>query len=258
MKKIFQFICMLLVCGVSQAQTFTETLKKELSFEKKSEANTLMIFNINGDVKVTGYDGDKILIEAEKKITGKTIARLEKGKQEIQLGVLDRADSLFVYVGGICNSFGKNKKKGDWRTKWNGYGYNWNDCNSRDCDKEYDHEMNFTIKVPKSINLHVSTINDGDVVVENMNKFVLADNINGSIHLSNISGTTNASTINGDVDLTYVGNPPGDSRYYSLNGDINANFKKGLAADLSFESFNGELFMNVDQLESLPVSVQKK
>ncbi len=258
MKKIIQLIILLFVSAGLQAQTFTETLKKELSFGKKSEANALMLFNISGDIHVVGYEGDKILLEVEKKIIAKTSARLEKGKQEIQIGVLDRADTLLVFVDGVCNSFGKSTKNRNERSKWNGYGYNWNNCNGRDCEKEYEYEMNFTIKVPTSINILVSTVNNGDVVVENVNKFVLADNVNGSIRLSNIAGATHASTINGNVDLNYTSNPPGDSRYYSLNGDINAHFKKGLAAELRFESFNGDLYTNVDQLESIPVSMEKK
>lgn len=258
MKNISLTLTLLFAVNLLMAQVFTETIKKELSFEKKSDANAFMLFNVSGDVTVTGYEGDKIILEVEKKITAKTAARLEKGKQQIQLGVLDRADSLLVYVEGVCNSFGKLRKGKNSRTRWNGYGYDWNNCNGRDCDKEYDYEMNFVIKVPKNIHVLVSTINNGDVVVENVNQYVLADNVNGSIRLTNISGATYASTINGDVDLNYVSNPPGDSRYYSLNGDINANFKKGLAADISFESFNGDLYTNVEQLESIPNSIEKK
>ena len=62
--------CALFLPGFGQ--TFSEKITKELSFEKKGNNNTVMIFNINGDVKVEGYGGDKILIEVEKKITGKT------------------------------------------------------------------------------------------------------------------------------------------------------------------------------------------
>ena len=258
MKKGVQLILAMLPCLMAQAQTFTETIRKELSFEKKSETNALMLFNVSGDVKVNGYDGDKIVIEVEKKIVGKTQERLEVGKKEIQLGVLDRADTLIVYTVGICNSFGKTTKQRNWRSKWNGYGYNWDDCNGRDCEKHYDYEMNFSVKVPRNIHVLISTVNNGDVVIENTGKSVVADNVNGSIRLTNIAGATNASTINGNVDLSYVSNPPGDSRYYSLNGDINANFKKGLTADLSFESFNGDLYTNVEQLESMPVSMEKK
>ncbi len=108
------------------AQTSTEKITKELTFEKKGPNNALMIFNINGNVKVEGYSGDKIIVEVEKLIYGKTDVRLEKGKTEIQLGVMDRADTFMLYVQGICSEFGKSqrgKKGNNWGTKRNGWGY---------------------------------------------------------------------------------------------------------------------------------------
>jgi DUF4097 and DUF4098 domain-containing protein YvlB len=118
--------------------------------------------------------------------------------------------------------------------------------------------MNYTVKVPAGLSVRVSTINNGDVTVNNVTGTVYANNINGSIKLSKLAGKTHASTINGDVDLDYVSNPSSDCRYYTLNGDINANFKKGLGASVSFESYNGAFYTNVDELEALPVEMEKK
>src|SRR5258708_8533903 len=145
------FLCWTLI-RPGAAQSFAEKITKELSFEKKGPNNTLMVFNINGDVKVEGYSGDKILIDVEKKINGKTKERIENGKQEIQLGVLDRADTLLVYVKGICSEFGRSGKKNNWQSKWNGWGYNWGDCGHgrNDCKKETDYQMAFTLKRPPS------------------------------------------------------------------------------------------------------------
>ncbi len=261
MKKILNVMIVLSLPLVCAAQSFTEKITKELTFEKKAPHNALMVMNIDGDIKVEGYDGDKIIVEVEKTINGKTQARLEKGKAEIQLGVIDRADTILLYVQGLCNEFGKLNRKRNNNSRWNHWGYNWNECGNGqgNCNnKDYDYEMNFTIKVPKSINLMTSTINDGDISISNFTGHLLAENINGNVRLKGISGATYATTINGDVDLDYTSNPPGDSRYYTLNGDINANFKKGLSANLAFESFNGEFYTNVNRIESLPVAVEKK
>ncbi len=242
------------------AQSFTEKITRELNFEKKSTANAVMVANINGDVRVQGYDGDKILLEVTRTITGKTEVRLEKGKKEIQLGVIDRADTVILYVEGDCNHFGRQNGRNHKHNDQNGWGYEWNDCNGRgnNCRPEYDYQMDFTLRVPAAVHLMLSTVNDGDITVENMRGAVEADNVNGSIRLSNIVREVNASTINGDVNIDYAHNPDKASRFYTLNGDINANFQKGLGASLSFESFNGSLYTNVAQLESLPVAIEKK
>lgn len=257
--KAFKWIGILVLFTTSvSAQTFTEKISRELEFEKKSSANAVMVANINGYVKVEGYNGTKILVEVEKKISAKTTARLEKGKTDVRLGVIDRADTLILFVEGTCSRFGRdnqvyhrNEKNGK------GWNYNWHE-RSKDCREEYDYTMNFTIKIPNTVSVHLSTINDGDIVVEGMKAAVYADNINGNIKLSHISGITNVSTINGDVDLDYVSNPNGDCRYYTLNGDINANFQKGLGASVSFESFNGDFYTNVPSIEALPVELEKK
>ena len=243
------------------AQTFTDKINKEILFEKKSNENALMVANIDGDVKVTGYVGDKVMVEVTRTITAKTIERLEQGKTELQMGFIDRADTLIFFVEGGCNQFGKNthrKNNGDWGSR-GGWGYEWNNNGrGRGCIPPYDYKLDFAIKVPFTVNLILSTINDGDVKVENTKGALKVENVNGSIKLSKISREATATTVNGDVDIEYVTNPLKDCRFYSLNGDINAWFQKGLAANMSFESFNGDLFTNVDRLESLPVMVEKE
>ena len=259
MKKLAIIFCTCLLPGYLLAQVHSEKITRELTFEKKGPQNTVMVYNINGDVKVTGYAGDKILVEVEKIIRGKTEARVEAGKADIQLGITDRADSIMIYMEGPCHSFGKQSRRHHKRL--NGWGYNWDDCCNRrgnDCERNgYDYEMNFTVKVPNGINVAASTVNNGDVVLENVSGAVIAENVNGSIKLTNIAGATYASTINGDVDLDYSKNPNGDSRYYSLNGDINAYFIRGLAANVAFESFNGSFYTNIDKMETLEPMVKE-
>lgn len=252
------FFSTLLVAAATAAgaQTFSETISRELTFEKKDPSNTLMVMNINGSVSIQGYTGDKIVVEVKKTIRAKTDSRLEEGKQEIQLGVMDRADTLILYVNGACSPFGRLDRKRNWQRKFRGWGYNWNNGRNS-CENRYDYTLEFTIKVPSTINLVASTVNGGTVEISNTSGAVVADNINGGVRLSQISGPTNASSINGEVNLDFSGNPPGDSRFYSLNGDITANFRKGLAAQLAFKSFNGDLYSSVTDVTPMSVQLEK-
>ncbi|MGC4022342.1 MAG: hypothetical protein QM734_10525 [Cyclobacteriaceae bacterium] len=63
------------------AQTFTDKLTKELKFEKVNANNTLVIANLNGSMKVEGYDGDKIIIEAEQNNKGENGCASRTGKK---------------------------------------------------------------------------------------------------------------------------------------------------------------------------------
>lgn len=259
MKSRIGVLVFMIVSVQLNAQTHTEKITREFSLEKKSPENAIIIANINGDVKVVGYAGDKILVEVNKSINAKTAARLEKGKTEIKLGVLDLADTIILYVDGLCGGFGKqdNRDHGGAIRSAKNWGYNWNKgCN--DCNTEYDYKLDFVVRIPTSLNISVSTINDGNIDVENVDGVVIARNINGSIRLQNLMRESDASTINGNVDVEYARNPQKDCRYYSLNGDINAWFQRGLSASMSFESFNGSFYTNIDRLESLPVQVEKK
>jgi DUF4097 and DUF4098 domain-containing protein YvlB len=258
MKKLYWIVWLGLVGTHVFAQTHTEKITKEFAFEKTSPDNALLIANINGDVKVVGYEGTKIQVEITKTIRAKTQARLEEGKQAIQLGSINDVDSLILYVDGTCSTFskydGKKFRNGNrWMRNW---GYSWNDC-GKNCDENFDYTMDFVVKVPAGINVMVSTINDGEITVENVKGIVYANNINGGVTLKNLMREAEASTINGDVDIEYAKNPLKDCRFYSLNGDINAYFQKGLAANFSFESFNGEFYTDIEPLESLPVQVEQ-
>lgn len=254
--KTINLILVSLISVTAVAQSFTEKITKEFSFEKPGINNALMVANINGGISVTGYDGDKIMVEITRTIKAKTQERLDQGKAQIRLGVMDLADTIIFYTQGICSRFGKSdRKKGDWPHQ--AWSYQWNSQND-DCRELVDYSFDYVIKVPMTVNLMLSTVNDGDVEIENLKGGILVNNVNGGIKLSNISREANASTINGDVDITYIKNPEKACRFYTLNGDINAWFQKGLSANMSFESFNGELFTNVPQLESLPVVVEKQ
>ena len=246
----------ILITNMICAQQFSEKITKEYTFEKKTADNAVMIANINGNVKVIGYEGEKVILEVDRSIFAKTDARLEKGKQELKLGTIDRADTLIFYVEEGCNTFGRatRKNKNGWINE--GWGYNW-DCRDNNCRSEYDYKMDFTLKVPSSVHIIASTINEGDITVENVKGSINANNINGSVKLSNLVREAEARSINGDVDIEYSTNPVKDCKFYTLNGDINAIFQKGLIASLSFESFNGSFYTNIDNLEALPVKVEK-
>ena len=250
MKNLFFVIILLCSCSIF-AQEHTEVIKKELQFSKVSSNNVLTINNINGNISVEGYSGKKILLEVKKTISGKTQAKLELGKKEVEVGIHEEDNGIIVYTKTPCSDVRYEKSNDDswqWRT-WK------NNCN---WGSGIHFNLDIIVKIPYDLKIDVSTVNDGDVIVKNVSGEVKANNINGSIALKKIAGKTHAHTINGDVDIEYSKNPGKDSKYYSLNGDINAYFQKGLSAKLTFESFNGEFFTNIDEIEMMPTLVQKK
>jgi hypothetical protein len=251
MKKILLGSLLLLAGTMLRAQSFTEKITRALAFEKKSAANTVVIDNINGSIHVEAYTGDKVLVTVTKSIRAKTAERLEEGKKKIQLGIVNDVDTLVLYTEGTCSGYGRNT--GNHRPTSGQWGYS--QC--RECHEHYEYQLDFVLQVPADVHVSVSTINNGDIVIQNMQAAAAANNINGGIKLLNLTSEAHAHTINGNVDVTYARNPSRECRFYTLNGDIRANFQKGLAANMSFESFNGELFTNIDKIEAMPAAVQQ-
>ena len=236
------------VITTSSAQVKEEVIYKEYTFEENMQSNVFQLSNINGFVKVEVHDQDNYILTARKEITAKTAERLELGMKEIGISLLDRYDTLIVFISSPCHNFKKYELGKKQR-----YGY----ANS-ECESKYDYKIDMTLKVPRNANLILRTVNNGDVEVKGVLGSLNVNNVNGAIILQDVAGKIIAHTINGDVDVNYSKNPSADSQYYTLNGDINANFKSGLAAKISFKSFNGEMYTNLPSLKTLPGEIKQQ
>lgn len=231
----------LLCCARTEAQKleFEEHVSKEFTMRNAS-AGTLAIYNINGFIKVEGYNGSKVLIEVDKKISAKTQEVLDQGKAEFRLEFQEEADSLIAY---IANPFDSRPNRN--RRNWDGPKIH------------YNFELNFTVKVPYSLNLHVSTVNGGDVTVNDVTGALGVHNVNGAIHVANAKGRSVMRTINGNVEVNYLTVPPGESDFKTLNGDIRITYPAALAVNCQFKTFNGNFYTDFPNVEPLPVRVVK-
>lgn len=231
-----------LSCTNAPAQDlkFTETIKKEFVV---SLSSVLAVYNIDGFIKVEGYDGNKVLIEVEKTISGKTNEIVEEGKQEFKLEFEQKADSLIAY---IIEPFDSRPNRN--RDRWNKNEYR---------KIQYRYNLNYTIKVPKSMNLAVSTINNGDILVTDVSGFMKVNNINGKITVKNAQKANEIRTINGDVNINYTALPPENAQYYTLNGNLNIVYPTNFSADCEFKTFQGDFYTDFEDVEKLPARVTK-
>lgn len=222
-----------------KAQTHKEKLQK--SFETPS---VLYLLNVNGGIHLQGSSTQEIVVEAEKELKAKHQNTLERAIGEVTLEHLWRGDTLILYIQTPFMALAY--KHGKWR-------YNWENYKQK---SDYDYTLNFELQVPAQTNIHLSTINRGDIFVEHISAPMDIRNINGSIKLEDVSGQTSAHTINGDVDIFYRQNPTKDSDYYTLNGDLNLFFQENLSADATFKSFNGEFYSHFDY-ELQPIELKR-
>ncbi|RIV17259.1 hypothetical protein DYU11_32645 [Fibrisoma montanum] len=229
---------LVLSCAQSNAQSpeFKEKVSKEFT-----GASTLVIYNINGFINVEGTSGDKVLLNVDKRITADDKETLEEGKREFKVAFEQKGDTVIAYIAEPFDSR-PNRRNNNWGNE---------DRN------EYDFTLDFTVKVPRQMNLRIATVNRGDVTVKDVTGSLRVRNVNGAIRLTNAKGATDAHTVNGNVEANYLANPPEKSSYYTLNGDIKVSYPANLSADLQFKSFQGEFYTDFPEAEILPIQVVK-
>jgi hypothetical protein len=232
-----------IICAIpkADAREFKEHMSKEFTLSDDADRSTLFIYNISGFIKVEGYSGNKVLLEMDKTITADEERDLETGKKEFRLAFNEKSDTIMAYIAEPYDSRPHR---------------NWQYNNDRR-EIDYNYNVDFTVKVPFGMNLHISTVNDGIISVNNVSGTLYINNVNEEILVKNAKGTTFAHTVNGDVSVSYLTNPPDESSYYTINGNIRVTYQPGLSADLNFKSMNGDFYTDFHEAELLPASVTK-
>jgi hypothetical protein len=227
---------MVFSCANSSAQEnkFKEKVHKEFTVSTNS---FVAVYDLDGSIKVEGYEGDKVIIDIEKVISADNNQELEEGKRDTKLGFDQIRDSLIVYTAAPYD------------TRPN--------IRNQNVNVEYHIHLDYKIKVPKNVSLRLSTVNNGDILVENVNGIIKVNNVNGKITLNNIKAAKDVHTINGDVTINYTSLPPDNSKYYTLNGDLRITYPANFSADCEFKSFQGEFFTDFENVETLPTKVSK-
>ena len=198
-------------------------------------AKSVDVDNFDGSITVTGSGTQEIKVEIRKTIRARSAEKAQEAKREVQLDMARHDDGLRIYVDGPFRC-----KCGDGSINWRGsrfYGY--------------EVSFDFTIQVPRDINLRLRTVNHGDIRAENITGKFDAENINGGLELLDISGSGHAYALNRPVKVLFSRNPAAASDFGSLNGDVDITFRPGLSADLWMKTFNGHAYTDFD-VSALP------
>jgi len=216
-----------LVCGFLspvKAQNLEFSQHQTREFAAGATGGVLALYNLGGFIHVQGYAGQKVVIDLDERITADDSATLEAGKKEVRVAFDQSPDSILVYTAEPYDTRPRRRN-------------HWQYSDDRE-DIEYRYTLSYTVKVPFGMNLIVSTINDGDIEVQDVAGSLKVNNINGPISIKNAKGITDARTINGNLTVSYTS--PAD-----------------LSADLQFKSMNGRFYTDFPNVEILPAEVTK-
>lgn len=107
--------------------------------------------------------------------------------------------------------------------------------------------VDLTIMVPHHTSVSLHTVNDGNIVVGEIDGELDINNVNGNVTLNHIGGSAVAHALNGKILATFTRVDPQKSMAFSsLNGDIDVSFPPDIKANLSMHTDNGEIYSDFD------------
>src|ERR1051325_11300668 len=123
----------------------------------------IRIGNISGDIVVTGYDGNAILVTGTKE---------GRDSDKVEVEDLSTGNSIDVHV--------KYPKH----------------CN---CDAS----INFKVQVPRSMSYNFDSINSvsGGVEIQGVTGDIKAASVSGEVRVKNVSGSVRATSVRGSVEV---------------------------------------------------------
>lgn len=162
------------------------------------------VSNVSGDVVVTAYDGDAIIVRG-----------IKKGRDSDRVEIEDKSSNDRVDIGV------RYPKQ----------------CN---CDAS----VRFEVRVPRSINYNFDGFSSvsGNVEVSGVTGRLRASAVSGDVRVKNVSGSANVSSVSGDVDVE-VDRLDGsdDMKFASVSGDVTVKLPSSLDAEVDISSLSGSI-----------------
>ncbi len=107
--------------------------------------------------------------------------------------------------------------------------------------------MDITLHVPDNGSFKLSTVNAGDIKVDNISGEFEVSNLNGRIFLNKVSGSAVANTTNGDIVATFNQVTPGTPMVFStLNGKIDVSLPASFKANIKAKSDQGDVYSDFE------------
>jgi hypothetical protein len=217
MKKIksIVIIALVLCTGVLSAQDKQIDLFT-IPLSSPGQSGRLVLDQISGSITVTGYEGKEVIAKVSVSGDKKSSSNEKNGMKRI---------------GNSGLNISAEEKSNEVRIH--------NEMWSRTAD--------FDIKVPFNFALKLSTINNGDILVQGVTGDLEISNVNGGISLQNVEGSVIAYTTNGPVkvDFKKMGNMS-DMAFTSFNGNVEVTFPNSIKANVKAKSDMGDVYTDFD------------
>lgn len=220
MRKATLLLTLTLAATPLAAEELTETFQRVVDVRP---GTTFDIDNVNGSIKVSGWDQPRVRIHAVKRVKSRDTGAAQQAMKALRIEVRQTDRSLRVDT-----VYPKKNDLGLFDALFGG-GSNVNSS------------VQYEISVPRSTNLSVDTVN-GAIRIRDVSGELDLDTTNGKINVANCSGSVEASTTNGGIDVELVSVSRGrDMEFSTTNGRISLTVPSTLAADINAATTNGSV-----------------
>lgn len=207
--------------------SFTAALGQDFNRSYRlATGGTIGVRNVSGDVEVTGYDGDQVVIQGFKEGRDRDVIEVED---------LSGANNVDIRVK---------------------YPRDCHNCNA---------SIRFVVQVPRSArytlnpissasgNIKLTGVNgdikvstaSGDVLVSGVAGSVQASTASGEMSVREVAGTVSASTASGNVEVEIARLEGAENmKFSSASGDVNVRLPSSLDADVSMSTASGQIKTN--------------
>lgn len=187
-----------------------------------SAGHWVRVHNISGSIHVESADGNTVVVDAHKK--------WRHGDPADVRIVVERGSGDGDVV--ICALW-------DHQSTCNDENYSGRRHHHYDDDDDNDVSVEFTVRLPKGVNVGTLTVN-GSVSVNGATARVEAKTVNGRVEASTLGGPVQAQTVNGDVEvhMSTIANA-NDLEYSTVNGSVTVYLPTQLNAEIEMSTVNG-------------------
>jgi hypothetical protein len=195
--------------------TYCQSEQLVINLSPGSIPGLLTFENPKGSIRVTGYDGDVILISGTLRYSDAEIPA-SNGMRRIEQNAIDiSAEVKGNNIILLCKTTGKT--------------------------------VDFDIKTPRNFSLKLRSLDNGDVEIININGEIEVENANGDISLENIAGSAVLSSVHGKISAVFREvNTASPMMLTSFEGDITITLPGSINARLKMKSENGEILSDFD------------
>jgi hypothetical protein len=220
MKKM-KILCVALLCMMFAATAFAQKDAPEqltVPLSSPGKPYSLKVQLVQGSIKVVSYEGKDIVIN----VSSAENEDDESAVSENGMKRISRHDSYEITAKELDNTV---------------------TVNAGNPSKS----INLDLKIPQDVKLKLGTVNNGEIVVDNVKGELEVNNVNDKITLTNISGSVVANTVNGDVEVTIKSvDPKAPMAFSTLNGDVRVTLPADTKANLKLKSDNGDILSDFD------------